>query len=102
MKRYLLIAGALGLMALTGCGNGYRYDRYDYAYGPPPPPRVEVYGRQPGPDHVWIRGYWGNAGGRYAWNPGSWARPPHRGARWHEGRWDRDGRGYRYRQGHWR
>lgn len=100
MKRYLLIgAAALGLAALTGCG-GYR--DYGYYSAAPPPPRFERYGPAPGPGHVWINGYWGNAGGRYDWSAGYWARPPHRGARWVDGRWDRNGRGYRYRKGYWR
>ena len=89
----------MAVAALTGCG-GYRYDAY--AYGAPPPPRVERYGRPPSPGHVWINGYWGYSGRDYAWSPGYWARPPRRGARWEEGRWDRDGRGYRYRKGYWR
>lgn len=105
MKRNLLtkglVIGALGLLALTGCGGGYRYDPY-YSYAPPPPPRVENYGRPPGPDHVWINGYWGYSNRNYAWAPGRWERPPRRGTHWHDGRWDRDGRGYRYRNGYWR
>ena len=98
MKRYFLIAG-LAVITLTGCG-GY-HDDY-YAYGPPPPPRMERYGPAPAPGHVWIKGYWGYSGRQYAWTQGYWARPPHRNARWTEGRWDRDGRGYRYRKGSWR
>ena len=99
MKRYLLIAG-LSLITLAGCGGGYRNDYY--AYSAPPPPRYERYGPAPSPGHVWINGYWNNAGGRYGWTSGYWARPPHRNARWVDGRWDRDGRGFRYRKGYWR
>jgi len=98
MKRYLLI-GAFGLAALTGCGD-YRYGYY--APGPPPAVRAEYYGNPPSPGHVWVNGYWGYSGNRYAWNNGYWARPPHRNARWTPGRWDRDGRGYRYHKGYWR
>ena len=99
MKRYLLIA-ALGLVALTGCGGGY-HSAY-YAPAPPPAVRAEYYGPAPRPGHVWVNGYWGYSGNRYAWNNGYWARPPHRNARWVQGRWDRDGRGYRYHKGYWR
>ena len=101
MKRYLLIA-ALGLGALTGCGGGYGYRGGYYASAPPPPLRAEYYGPAPSPYHVWINGYWGYAGNRYNWTPGYWTRPPRRNARWQEGRWDREGRGWRYQRGQWR
>jgi hypothetical protein len=51
--------------------------------GPPPAPRVvRVQPRRPGPDYVWIEGYWYPAGNRYQWHNGYWTRPPYAGARW--------------------
>jgi hypothetical protein len=58
--------------------------------GPPPPPRVlRVRPVAPGPDFVWLDGYWYPVGGRYRWHEGYWTRPPYAGALWvgprHEG-----------------
>lgn len=82
--------------------------------GPPPPPRVvRVLPPRPGPQFVWVQGYWYPMGRRYRWHPGYWTQPPYAGARWvvpryagsqyyegywegergrveHEHRWDRD------------
>jgi len=82
--------------------------------GAPPPPRVvRVLPRQPGPDYMWIDGYWYPDAGHYRWHAGYWTRPPYAGARWigphhdgqqffggywqgdrgridHDHRWDRD------------
>ncbi len=58
--------------------------------GTPPRPRVvHVHPVQPGPEYVWIDGYWYPVNGRYVWHGGYWTRPPYEGARWigprHEG-----------------
>ncbi len=82
--------------------------------GPPPRPRVvRVRPVAPGPDYIWIDGYWYANGNRYKWHDGYWTRPPYAGARWvaphhdgerffdgywegdrgrfdHDHRWDRD------------
>ena len=69
--------------------------------GPPPPPRVvRVLPRSPGPDYIWVAGYWYPVGRKYRWHDGYWTRPPYAGARWvgprhdgerfFEGRWDGD------------
>lgn len=104
MKRILgtaVILGGLSLacLSLTGCaGGGYAF----YASTPPPAVRFEQRGIAPGAGYVWIDGYWGYSGGRYAWVPGRWDRPPRGRSRWEAGRWEtRKGR-YQYRQGHWR
>jgi hypothetical protein len=59
--------------------------------GAPPPPRVvRVRPVMPGPDFVWVEGYWYPVGGHYRWHEGYWTRPPYVGARWigphHDGR----------------
>ena len=99
MKRTLGIAVILGGLSLAGCaGGGYAF----YASTPPPPVRVETRGVAPGAGFLWIDRYWGYNGGRYAWIPGRWERPPRGRARWEPGRWEtRRGR-YQYRQGRWR
>ena len=69
----------------------------------PPPPRHEVIVERsrPGPDYVWINGYWGNNRGRQEWVAGHWARPPHARAVWVEPRWERRDRGYVFVNGYW-
>jgi hypothetical protein len=85
---------------LSACGGGYGGGYYaGYA---PPPPRYGVVGVAPGPGYVWTNGYWGRRGSQWYWRDGRWARPPHRGARWEEPRWERDGHGYRFHRGYWR
>ncbi|HEV2291745.1 MAG TPA: YXWGXW repeat-containing protein [Gemmatimonadales bacterium] len=41
----------------------------------PPPDRVEVVTDRPGPDYIWIRGYWAWGGNDYTWIGGRWDRP---------------------------
>jgi hypothetical protein len=72
MKRTLGMAVILGGLSLTGCAGGYAF----YANTPPPALRFEQRGVAPGPGYVWIDGYWGYSGGRYAWVAGRWDRPP--------------------------
>lgn len=49
---------------------------------PPPPPRVYRVPPQPGPDYVWVEGYWYPQGSHYRWHNGYWTRPPYEGAYW--------------------
>ena len=59
--------------------------------GAPPSPRIERNNiRRPGPDFIWIDGYWYPDRGRYKWHNGYWTRPPFAGARWVPGRYERD------------
>jgi len=82
--------------------------------GPPPQPRVvRTLPPRPGPEFVWVDGYWYPVGNHYKWHAGYWTRPPYEGARWvgprhdgeqfyagywdgphgrfdHDHRWDRD------------
>jgi hypothetical protein len=66
--------------------------------GPPPRPRVvAVRPVAPGPDYVWVDGYWYPVGGHYKWHAGYWSRPPYVGARWVGPRHD----GERFYDGYW-
>ncbi|HUI81521.1 MAG TPA: YXWGXW repeat-containing protein [Bryobacteraceae bacterium] len=84
MKRLLLVA-------LVGVGSAFAIDfSVGINIGPPPPPRVlAVHPPAPGPDYVWVDGYWYPVNGRYVWHAGYWSRPPYPGAVWvvphHEG-----------------
>ena len=58
--------------------------------GAPPPPRVVyVQPAEPGPEYVWIEGYWYPVGRHYRWHDGYWTRPPYLGARWVSPYYDR-------------
>lgn len=66
--------------------------------GAPPPPRVlAVIPATPGPDFVWVEGYWYPSGRHYKWHSGYWTRPPYAGARWVAPHHD----GERYFAGYW-
>ncbi len=106
----------VGVMAMAGCRH-HRDEVEVVQEGPPPPPPpevvvvqeappppvVETYGPAPGPDYVWIGGYYTYVSRHYVWVRGYWGRPPHRGAIWVGHSWERerDGR-YHYHPGHWR
>jgi len=66
--------------------------------GAPPPPRVlAVVPPTPGPDFVWIEGYWYPVGKHYRWHAGYWTLPPYPAARWVPPRHDGD----RFFAGYW-
>ena len=65
--------------------------------GAPPPPRVSRVAPQPGPDFVWVDGYWYAVGPRWVWHSGYWTRPPYPGAYWIQPYHD----GERFVPGYW-
>ena len=66
--------------------------------GAPPPPRVvAVRPVSPGPDFMWVEGYWYPDGKHYKWHDGYWTRPPYAGARWIAPHHD----GERFYSGYW-
>ena len=103
------------LLAILACGTAFAEDiSLGIRIGAPPPPRVvAVRPPAPGPDFIWVEGYWYPVGGHYRWHEGYWTRPPYPGAIWvaphhngerffagywngdrgrmeHDHRWDRD------------
>ncbi len=66
----------------------------------PPPLYAETITVAPAPGYIWIGGYWGWGGGRYAWNAGHWE-PPHPGYYWAPRTWVRGPGGWHQRGGHW-
>jgi hypothetical protein len=104
-----LLAAGLGLMTLStlivpaaradGISIGIHVDEA------PPPPRREVVVEtsRPGPDYVWVGGYWDGAPGHYVWTAGHWDRPPHGRGHWAAPHWERDHDGHYYQvRGEWR
>ena len=77
-----------------------------FRIGAPPAPRAYRVPRQPGPEYVWIEGYWFPQGQRYQWHDGYWTRPPYQGAYWVDpyyvggqyfaGQWEGRGRNFRH------
>jgi hypothetical protein len=108
MKRKLLA------LMLFAAGSVFAQISIGVMIGPPPPPRVVwVQPACPGPEYIWVQGYWYPAGNHYRWHDAYWSRPPYAGAYWvaphhdgerffegywegergqrkHEHRWDRD------------
>ena len=64
---------------------------------PPPAPRAYHVPPQPGPDYVWVEGYWYPANGQYRWHDGYWTRPPYPNAYWVAPYYQGGG----YYTGHW-
>ena len=70
----MLLGGVSALAAQVSIG---------ISIGPPPPAHVvRVLPPTPGPEFVWVTGYWYPVGRRYRWHEGYWSRPPYAGARW--------------------
>ena len=87
----------LGLALLPAASFGQVFVRIG-----PPAPVVERPGPPPERGFVWIAGYHRWDGGRYAWVPGRWDRPPHPGAHWEPHRWEHRHGGWVMAEGHWR
>jgi len=68
----------------------------------PPPVRHEHRGHAPGPDYVWIDGYWAWHGHHHEWVAGRWARPPHGHRQWVAPRWEHRNGSYVFIEGSWR
>jgi hypothetical protein len=108
----LRIAGGLGLLSLAGfltpsaSASPILADLTVSVVidAPPPPPRHEVIiGVSPGPDYVWIGGYWDGGPGHYSWVGGRWDHPPHAHGTWSAPHWDKDKDGhYHQTRGEWR
>ena len=104
----LLAVGSLALLlSAVGCyvaPVGVGVEGEYVVEGPPPPVQEEVVVEAPGPEFVWIGGYWDwDLGVRhYVWRGGRWERPPHAQARWVAPHYEfRGGRHY-FVRGHWR
>ncbi len=68
----------------------------------PPEPRHEVIITRPGPNHVWVPGYWRWSGREYAWVGGTWQLPPRPHAAWVPGHYRRVRGGHVWIEGRWR
>jgi hypothetical protein len=81
----------------------YEADGVIYVREAPPPPRGEVIsGIAPGPDYVWVGGYWSHTTAGWTWVPGRWLNRPRAGVVWVPGYWERHPRGHVWVAGRWR
>jgi hypothetical protein len=68
---------------------------------PPPPLPVYVQPVIPGPDFIWVPGYWAWGEFGYFWVPGTWVRAPGPGLLWTPGYWAWNDGIYVWRAGYW-
>jgi hypothetical protein len=68
----------------------------------PPRPLVEYRPVAPGPEFVWMAGYYHWTGRSHEWVAGHWERAPRPRAQWAPGQWKHDRRGWYFVDGHWR
>jgi hypothetical protein len=107
LLKAMAMTSALAIALITaGCYVGVGVgaaDEYEVD-GPPPALQGEVLLESPGPEFLWIPGYWDwDLGGRtYVWKAGRWERPPRARAHWEGPHFEtRHARRY-YRPGRWR
>jgi hypothetical protein len=67
------------------------------------PPAIPVYQQPyvPGPNYLWVPGYWSWAQYGYYWVPGTWAYAPQPGYLWTPGYWGWNAGNYAWNQGYW-
>ena len=96
--RSLIRATFFAMMLSAGVSMAHAQVSIGIVIGPPPEPRVvHVLPAQPGPEFVWVEGYWYPVGRHYKWHEGYWTRPPYEGAHWVTPRHD----GERFFAGYW-
>jgi len=97
-------------LALLAAGSTFAETRFNIGIGVGsgyPAPVAAYRAARPGPDYVWVDGYWTRTGWRRHWTPGYWMRRPYQGSyvapRFGQPRYDNrsdnryDGNGYRNR-----
>jgi len=83
-------------------GLDIRIDDIRIGYAPPPLP---IYDQPPlpGPDYIWVPGYWAWSDwiDDYYWVAGYWDLPPESGLVWTPAWWGWDDGAYRFHEGYW-
>src|ERR1700747_2845726 len=87
----------LALLVLIGASAFAAQVSIGIRIGAPPPPRVVAVPVSPGPEFVWVQGYWYPVGNHYKWHQGYWTRAPYAGAHWAAPRYE----GGQFFQGYW-
>ncbi|MHB1023591.1 MAG: YXWGXW repeat-containing protein [Acidobacteriaceae bacterium] len=67
------------------------------------PPMLPIYTQPycPGPDYIWIPGYWAYGPDGYYWVPGTWVLAPEPGLLWTPGYWGWSGIAFIWHPGYW-
>jgi len=112
-----ILGGTLGAIAGGTLGNSVDNQRgtlygYPEARGyarpmvqsspPSPPPYAETVSAPPGPNAVWVPGYWASDGRRYVWIAGVWQVPPPNAHTYVAAHWEYQADRYVYVQSSWR
>jgi len=96
--RRILQALSTSALLLALASPAYAQISFDARIGAPPPaPRAYRIPPQPGPDYVWVEGYWYPVNGQYQWHNGYWTHPPYPDAYWVAPYYERG----EYYTGHW-
>jgi len=97
MRRILQMVSIASVL-LAVAPSAHAQVSFDVHIGAPPPaPRAYRVPPQPGPDYVWVEGYWYPANGQYRWHDGYWTHPPYPDAYWVVPYYEGD----QYYSGHW-
>ena len=94
------IAVVVGLLSLTTLPSASRAQVYVSITTAPPPLPVYVQPVIPGPDYMWVPGYWAWGSFGYYWVPGTWVLPPAVGLLWTPGYWGNSDGGYAWNAGY--
>jgi YXWGXW repeat-containing protein len=94
--RSLVLAIALFGAALTASASVF----VSVNFAPPPLP-VYVQPICPGPEYIWVPGYWAYGPYGYYWVPGTWVLAPYVGALWTPGYWGWSGAVFLWHPGYW-
>jgi YXWGXW repeat-containing protein len=94
--RALVLAIALSGAAFTASASVF----VSVNFAPPPLP-VYVQPICPGPEYIWVPGYWAYGPDGYYWVPGTWVLAPYVGALWTPGYWGWDGVVFVWHPGYW-
>jgi hypothetical protein len=96
------VGSAVTVSGVTGCiaTTHAQPPRGVIVTGPPPAPIAEAQPPPPGPQALWVPGYWHWSGVQYAWVPGRWEeRAP--GAQWYAPHYTQSQGSYFYEPGGW-
>ena len=80
--RNLLKTSVLAVLLLVPAASANAQITIGVRIGEPPEPRVYRVPARPGPEFVWVEGYYYPERGHYVWHDGYWTRPPYEGAYW--------------------
>lgn len=97
-RRLRALVFATTLLAVTTLANAAVLVSVNIA---PPPIPVYVQPVGPGPDYLWVPGYWAYGPNGYYWVPGTWVLAPYVGALWTPGYWAWGGAAYIWHPGYW-